>query len=136
MDKSEKARAAIEGIVSLPPLPATAQAALDTFADEFVDADQIVAIVNEDPGICAKLIGLANSAYYGLAEPVDDIFDAVSRVIGVETVRSVVLAMAMQRALDRGRCKAFNAERFWRESLLTAQCAKKIASKDRELTDH
>lgn len=136
MQKPQEVRNAIESIAALPPLPATAKQAMQTFSDEFVDADTIVNIVKEDAGITAKLIGLSNSAYYGLVEPVDDVFDAVSRVIGVETVRSIVLAMAMQKTLDRGRCGAFDAERFWRESLLTAQCAKKIAARDKELTDH
>ncbi len=136
MEKPRAVRDAIESIAALPPLPTTAKQAMQTFSDEFVDADTIVNIVKEDAGITAKLIGLSNSAYYGLAEPVDDIFDAVSRVIGVETVRSIVLAMAMQKTLDRGSCGSFDAERFWRESLLTAQCAKKIAARDKELTDH
>ncbi len=136
MDMAEKRSKILASIKALPPLPATAQQALSTFADEFVDADQITAIVGDDAAIGAKLIGLANSAYYGLSDPVDNIQDAVARVIGVETVRSLVLAMAMQNSLQNSGCGAFDAERFWRESLMTAQCCKKIAMKDPVLSDH
>lgn len=136
MDMAEKKSKILASIKALPPLPATAQQALSTFADEFVDANQITAIVGDDAAIGGKLIGLANSAYYGLSEPVDNIQDAVARVIGVETVRSLVLAMAMQNSLCNSSCPAFDAERFWRESLMTAQCCKKIAKKDRVLSDH
>lgn len=136
MELLEKKMMVLASLKALPPLPATAQQALLTFADEFVDADKITAVVGDDAGIAAKLIGLANSAYYGLAEPVDNIQDAVSRVIGVETVRSLVLAMAMQKSLDRSNCPSFDAERFWKESLLTAQCCKKVALRDKELSDH
>lgn len=136
MDMAEKKTKILASIKALPPLPATAQQALSTFADEFVDADQITAIVGDDAAISGKLIGLANSAYYGLADPVDNIQDAVARVIGVETVRSLVLAMAMQNSLRNSSCPAFDAERFWRESLLTAQCCKKIAKRDPVLSDH
>jgi len=122
-------------IASLPPLPTTAQAILTCFGDEFIDADKVAAVVEGDPGICAKLLGLSNSAYFGLAEPVHTIGEAISRVLGVDTVRSLVLAMAIQRSFDSGRCPAFRTERFWTQSLLTAECCKKIAALDAAADD-
>ncbi len=136
MDTAEQTHPTVETLSSLPPLPATAQQIIDAFGDEFIDADDVTRIVSEDPGIAAKLLGLANSAYYGLAEPVDRLEDAVGRVIGVETVRSVVLAMAMQKTLNRESCPAFDTERFWRESLITAQCCKRVALRDPRLDEH
>lgn len=115
---------------SLPPLPATAQEILTCFGDEFIDADRVTAVVEGDPGICARLLGLANSAYFGLAEPVNRIGEAISRVLGVETVRSLVLAMAIQQSFSRKGCPNFDTERFWTQSLLTAECCKKIAQRD------
>jgi len=119
-----------KSVAALPPLPATAQEILACFGDEFIDADKVTAVVEGDPGICAKLLGLANSAYYGLTEPVNLISEAVSRVLGVETVRSLVLAMAIQQSFDRKGCRGFDSGRFWTQSLLTAECCKKIAATD------
>ncbi len=116
-----------KSLSSLPPLPATAQDILTCFGDEFIDADKVTAVVEDDPGICARLLGLANSAYFGLAEPVNRISEAISRVLGVETVRSLVLAMAIQQSFSRKGCPNFDTERFWTQSLLTAECCKKIA---------
>lgn len=115
---------------SLPPLPATAQEILTCFGDEFIDAEKVTAVVEGDAGICARLLGLANSAYFGLAEPVNRISEAISRVLGVETVRSLVLAMAIQQSFSRKGCPVFDPERFWKQSLLTAECCKKIAQND------
>lgn len=115
---------------ALPPLPATAQEILTCFGDEFIDADKVTAVVEGDPGICGRLLGLANSAYFGLAEPVNLISEAISRVLGVETVRSLVLAMAIQQSFSRKGCPNFDTERFWTQSLLTAECCKKIAQHD------
>lgn len=117
-------------LASLPPLPATAQEILTCFGDEFIDADKVTAVVEGDPGICARLLGLANSAYFGLAEPVNRIDEAISRVLGVETVRSLVLAMAIQQSFSRKGCPTFDTERFWTQSLLTAECCKKLAARD------
>ncbi len=122
-------------IAALPPLPATAQEILTCFGDEFIDADKVTAIVAGDPAICAKLLGLANSAYFGLSEPVTSMGEVISRVLGVDTVRSLALAMAMQRSFDSKRCPHFDAQRFWIRSLTAAECCKRLASADANSTD-
>lgn len=124
-----------ESIASLPPLPETAQKILTCFGDEFIDAHKVTAVVEGDPGICARLLGLANSAYFGLAEPVSSIGEAISRVLGVDTVRSLVLAMAIQQSFNSRGCPAFSTERFWLQSLTVAECAKKIALADEQSSD-
>ena len=124
-----------KSVMALPPLPATAQEILTCFGDEFIDAEQVAAVVEGDAGICAKLLGLANSAYFGLSEPVNDLSEAISRVLGVDTVRSLVLAMAIQQSFNSKKCPAFDVERFWRVSLMTAECCKKIASSDESADD-
>ncbi|MGI9204249.1 MAG: HDOD domain-containing protein [Woeseiaceae bacterium] len=134
-DNTDTAARLAQSISALPPLPATAQEILTCFGDEFIDADKVTAVVEGDPGICAKLLGLSNSAYFGLAEPVNSIGEAIARVLGVDTVRSLVLAMAIQRSFDRTRCPGFNTERFWMQSLLTAECCKKLAALDGDADD-
>lgn len=130
VDTSETATRFAQSIAALPPLPATAQEILTCFGDEFIDADKVTAVVEGDPGICAKLLGLANSAYFGLPEPVNNIGEAISRVLGVDTVRSLVLAMAIQQSFNSKGCPTFSTRRFWMQSLLAAECAKKIAAAD------
>lgn len=134
-DKSASARMIVESLATLPPLPATAQEILTCFGDEFIDANKVSEVIEGDPGICAKLLGVANSAYFGLLEPVNGIREAVSRVLGVDTVRSLVLAMAIQRIFKSRNCPAFDATRFWMQSLLTAECCKKLAKADSLVAD-
>ncbi len=134
-DITETAARFAKSIQALPPLPATAQEILTCFGDEFIDADKVAAVVHGDPGICAKLLGLANSAYFGLAEPVNDIGEAISRVLGVDTVRSLVLAMAIQQSFNSKQCPEFDVERFWTQSLMAAECCKKIAIADEDADD-
>ena len=119
-----------ENLASLPPLPDTAQKILTCFGDEFIDAKKVAEVVEGDPGICAKLLGLANSAYFGLAEPVNSIGEAISRVLGVDTVRSLVLAMAIQQSFKSRECDSFDVEMFWTNSLTAAACCKRIVAAD------
>ena len=134
-DTRTSAREIVESIAALPPLPATAQEILTCFGDEFIDADRVTSVVEGDPGICGKLLGLSNSAYFGLADPVTSMSEAISRVLGVDTVRSLVLAMAIQQSFNSKKCPAFSSERFWVQSLLTAECCKKIVAADTQATD-
>jgi len=135
IDSTETSIQFAKSIMALPPLPATAQEILTCFGDEFIDAENVASVVEGDPGICAKLLGLSNSAYFGLAEPVNDIGEAISRVLGVDTVRSLVLAMAIQQSFNSKKCPPFDVERFWKTSLMTAECCKAIASADEQSDD-
>jgi len=135
METTASARNIASSIIALPPLPATAQKILACFGDDFIDAELVSSIVECDAAICAKLLGLANSAYYGLAEPVHKIRDVISRVLGVDTVRSLVLAMAIQQSFDSKKCPAFDVHRFWKQSIWTAECCKKIAAVDSLISD-
>jgi HD-like signal output (HDOD) protein len=130
MDTTETAQRIAASIAALPPLPSTAQKILSCFGDEFIDADAVAEVVEDDPGICARLLGLSNSSYFGLAVPVNNIREAIARVLGVDTVRSLVLAMAIQRSFDSKKCPSFDAEQFWISSLQTAECCKKLAAAD------
>ena len=134
-DNAETAARLAQSVSALPPLPATAQEILTCFGDEFIDADKVTSVVEGDPGICAKLLGLSNSAYFGLAEPVNSIGEAISRVLGVDTVRSLVLAMAIQQSFNCKDCPAFTVERFWVDSLMVAELCKKLAAVDNDADD-
>lgn len=134
-DTTDTAARLAQSIAALPPLPATAQEILTCFGDEFIDAKKVTAVVEGDPGICAKLLGLSNSAYFGLAEPVHRIEEAITRVLGVDTVRSLVLAMAIQQSFNSQGCPTFNTERFWMRCLMVAECCKRIVSADETADD-
>ena len=116
-------------------MPAAADEILSQFGDEFIDAHKVTQVVERDPGICAKLLGLANSAYFNLANPVSDLEEVISRVLGVDTVRSIVFAMALRTSFDYHKCPAFDAERFWLDSLCVAEGCKRLAKTDEHLSD-
>lgn len=117
----------VRTIAALPPLPSAAQEIIEQFGDEFIDANAVTRVVERDPGICGKLLGLANSAYFNLPEPVASMKEAISRVLGVDTVRSLVFAMALQQSFNGRKCPSFDSRRFWLDSLCVAEGCKKLA---------
>lgn len=135
LNNQEPAENAVKSVATLPPLPANVTVILNSFGNEFIEADQVCDTVAEDPAVCARLLGLANSAYFCLAEPVTNIRDAVSRVLGVDTVRSLVLAMAVQQSCKATICTGFDAQKFWMHALMASACCTKIAGHDAKLSD-
>lgn len=125
----------VQNIQSLPPLPAVAMRIIERLGDEYVDGNEIADIVSDDPAIAGRLIGLANSAFFGLVSPVFEMREVVNRVLGAENVRSLAFALATQQAFDTRRCQAFDARSFWERSLRIATYCKKVVALSSDLSD-
>lgn len=119
---------------SLPPLPDVAQQIIRKMNDEFVDGNTVADIVAKDPAVTARLVGVANSAYFGLPEPVAEMRQIVNQVLGVDTVRSMAIALATQSLVSTEQCTAFNSTRFWGRSLSVGMSAQRVAFQMRELS--
>ena len=93
----------------LPTLPQIVSKLLEAVEDERSSADDVTALLETDHVISARVLRLANSAYYGLRHRVDSIRRAVV-VLGFDAVCQLALATSVfktfssqrQFALDRG----------------------------------
>ncbi|MEO0576654.1 MAG: HDOD domain-containing protein [Pseudomonadota bacterium] len=117
----------VSKIDALPPLPETGMKIMRSFGDEFIDGNLVADIVAGDPAICARLIGIANSSYFNLREPVSDMRAVVNRVLGVDTVRTMAFALAVQRSFDTSRCPNFDSAQFWQRALGLADACQSVA---------
>ena len=120
---------AIAQLKALPPLPDVAAEILQTLGDEFVSGDQIADIVGQDPAVSARLLGLANSAYYGLAQPTTEMRDVVNRVLGADTARLIAFGLATSLAFPTGICAGFDSRGHWRRALSLASTCRSICQK-------
>ncbi len=135
MSAVQKAQNLAESLNMLPPLPEVARQILTDLNDEFVTGEEVAEVVGKDPGISARLIALANSAYFGLSKPVGDIAEVVNRVLGVDNVRSLSLALAADHVFDSSRCDRFDTQRFWVGALLMADSTRRVIDSDTEADD-
>jgi len=126
MDR-DLARRLIE-IENIPTLPAIMTRLLDAVEDEGTSAEDLTAILERDMAISARVLRLANSAFYGLRHRVDTIRRAVV-VVGFQAVRMLALATSVFDALSRHRQFAFDPEEFWMHSLGTAKAAQLLAKR-------
>lgn len=111
----------------IPPLSATANELLRVAADPDLDSRRLAQILDQDAPLAARIIGLANSAFFGQSRPVLSIQDAIVRVLGQEMVRSLALSMALAGNLDTSRCPAYDLRHYWVVALGTGTLARDLA---------
>ena len=85
-------------------------------------------LISSSPSIAAKAIKTVNSSLYSPRIPVADVKRAVT-LLGLENLRSIILAFATMDALPKPRSGIFDHGAFWVDSLLQAILARSLASK-------
>jgi HD-like signal output (HDOD) protein len=127
VQKAESPTGLIDRLDSIPPLPATAAKLMQMASDPDVEIDALAALIERDPPLSARMLGVANSAFYAPRRPVLNIKQAIVGVLGLNMVRNMAVGMAVTGRLDVGACPAFDLERYWVLALGTADLAGGLA---------
>ena len=109
---------------ALPSAPRVVQELISSFNDEQVSAADIARKLAADPVLSAKLLRLANSAYYQVSHSVSTVNDAVM-MLGFVTVRTLVISSSLVGGFKS--TPGLDLGKFWRYSLNTAVAAKWLA---------
>ncbi|HOJ43162.1 MAG TPA: HDOD domain-containing protein [Syntrophorhabdaceae bacterium] len=89
--------------------------------------NDIYKILNQDPGLSAKILSIANSAYYNRGYPLYDLHQALIN-IGLEEAKNILLCLMLMDGLkDKLRFK--DLFMFWKHSLFVATSARILAEK-------
>lgn len=112
---------------SLPPLPVTAAKLLQLAADPDVDIDALTRVIEGDPPLSARILGIANSAFYAPRRPVLTVKAAIVGVLGLNMVRNMAFGMALTGGLSTAECPRFDLAGYRVLSLGTADLASGLA---------
>jgi putative nucleotidyltransferase with HDIG domain len=115
----------VERIHELPALPGVVVHMNEALTSPRTSARDVAAILSSDPAIASKLLGMANSAYYGLGQRVGTVTHAVM-VLGFNTVRNVVLTSTIVRSLN-AFAPRYDHVRFWRHSVACGALSRILA---------
>jgi HD-like signal output (HDOD) protein len=111
----------------IPAVPSTYTELARLAADPKSDAASFAKVIEMDAAVCAKVLQLVNSAYFGLGQKIVSIRPAVT-YLGVEIIKSLVLGSTSFSDKAISEVKGFSPERLQHHSMLTAVLAKKIVS--------
>ena len=117
---------------SLPSLPTTYVALLDECRAPDASVIKVADAISQDMAMTAKVLQMANSAFFGRRRRVSDPLQAV-QLLGLNTVKALVLsAYAFGEYEKRGKTPpGFSLERLQAHSVMTGAFARVIAAAER-----
>lgn len=115
----------IDQPAKLPTIAKVAQKLIESFSSEEVSIGEIASQLAADPALSAKLLRLANSAYFHVSRTIGTVDDAL-RMLGFVMVRNLVLGNGMVAAFRH--TPGIDLQQFWRYNLYTACASRWLAS--------
>ncbi|MDY7000587.1 MAG: HDOD domain-containing protein [Thermodesulfobacteriota bacterium] len=100
-----------------------------TSGDSLASLTEISETMAQDQGLTAKILTMANSAFYGLQAKVTTVSRAMV-VLGLKEVRTMVLLIGI-KALTKNMVDPdlLNLREYWRHQIITAAAAGPIAAR-------
>lgn len=129
MKSEQDYRTQLRRIRNLPVLPEASIRVMNAVNDPEVTIDELVNALSLSPSLVARLLGLANSAYFGCPGEIKDLRKAIIQVLGLNLVKSISFSIALNVCLDTRQCKTFDARYFWVHALMTALLGKKLSER-------
>ncbi len=126
---SKGKRSQILRLEEIPPLPSTHRKLTAVMGDDSIDIQWLANTIEEDPSITARIIGLANSAYFRPRKKIVTVRDAIIHSLGMNMVQTLTSSLLLSGSLDTKECKNFCLETYWKQALGTAQCSQVLARK-------
>lgn len=95
-------------------------------------ADDMGKVISQDPALVARMLKIANSAYYGLSTEVDTITRAIA-ILGTNKIRDLVLSTAASDAFNGIPNDLITMQDFWHHSLYCGLLAQILAKKSKKI---
>lgn len=112
----------VNKLVSLPDVYYRLESLIEQSGSTLDDFANILAA---EPDICARLLSLANSAFYSFPASIESINKAV-QIIGIRQIRELVLATSIIRLFNQIPGDIVDMHKFWEHSVAVGVFAKAV----------
>jgi len=113
--------------IDIPPISSDLSSIIDLIEHQ-ESPSRIAKEISKDPTLAAKLIGTANSAFYG-AGNVQNLEDAIGRILGLHFVKNIILMNSLIVFSSDKIDPNFNLQQFIFSTLLTELFCRKLSGK-------
>ncbi len=117
---------AIRNLDMLPAMPVIAQKILALNLESDEGERTMLKLIEQDPLIAAKIIGLANTPLFGASKRVSSVSDA-AMLLGITRVKSVTLGIAVMSSLAKKSAGKLDIQGLWLHSLAIALALRTIS---------
>lgn len=117
----------IEEIYELPVIPAIAHRILQLNSQPDASITELADIVQMDPSLSAQTLRYASSPLFGYKGKIDNLQDAITRVLGYDMVINMALGISVGRAFRTAPDGPLGMNNFWRHSVACATLTQRLA---------
>jgi HD-like signal output (HDOD) protein/CheY-like chemotaxis protein len=127
---SDELRATAGRVEMLPAAPKTYTALNEALMQDNCSVASVAGIIERDIGLCAKLLQLVNSAFFGLPRRISSLAETVT-YLGISTIKNLAFALeAFSNAAQSSGLSESALLALQSHSLLTGQIARNIEARD------
>ncbi len=124
----EKIRVRVQDLTELPAASPLVASLLDAIGNDDITIRELAALIRQEPALVARIIGLANSAYFGHVEPITSVEEAIFKSLGLQLTKSLALSIALVGSFGhKPGARHFDLYRFWSDAVLTATLARTLS---------
>jgi len=126
--KTRQIRRITESLLSLPTLPTVVSRMIELVDNPKTSAASLARLISTDQVLTAKVLKLANSAYYGFSREISTVNMAIV-VLGFNAVRDMGLSLSVFDVFKGGKngSEVFDIPQFWSHSVGCGIGAKMLA---------
>lgn len=111
----------------LPPLPEISRRLLRLRCDPNASIPMLAGIIALDPLLATQIVRWANSAYYGLRDPVTTVHDAIVRSLGYDLALNLSLALATLNPLQTPNEGPIARDAVWHHGIKCSELMQALA---------
>jgi putative nucleotidyltransferase with HDIG domain len=124
---SRRIRKIAESVIGLPTLPTVVSKMIDLVDSPRTSAGLLARLISADQALTAKVLKLANSAYYGFPREISTVNMAIV-VLGFNAVKEMGLSISVFDVFKKTASSAiFDVARFWEHSVGCGTASRMLA---------
>lgn len=113
---NENLHHALQRLHALPAIPRVAREIMSLRLMSYQDEQALLKLIEKDPSISARIVGLANSPLFGSSRRIVSVSDAAA-LLGMRRVKMTAMSFAMMNSLARTPAGLLNVHNLWQHSL-------------------
>lgn len=113
----------------VPPLPVVVTKAIQVINDPDSSAKELTDLIIHDQVLAAKILKVANSAYYGLPSKISNLNRAITLIGFDEVKRMIAPILLLNTFKDFQSTEYFSSRDFWTHSLAVADACEILVEK-------
>ena len=132
---ADEIRRLVGNMDRLPPLPQNYKQLVQALDNPNLTLQEIASFIEKDMAMCAKILQIVNSAFFGVGQTVTSVQRAVS-ILGLHIIKSLMLSMEIFKEFRSNEMpRAFSLARLQEHALHTAQMASLFFEKKSQKSD-